>query len=71
MQIIDIEHPAFINALAIKAGLKQSAVSRTSTKLANQGFVRFINEPGHVKVPKLVARHITISLDIHRSIDEI
>ncbi len=71
MQTIDAEHPASIDALAIRLGREPGNVSRTLTKLVNQGLVRLVNGPGRSKIPQLVARQVTISLDVCHPIDEI
>jgi predicted transcriptional regulator len=71
LQMIDTEHPESIDALALKLGREPSNVSRTLAKLVNLGLVRLVTGPGRVKTPQLVARHVTISLDVCHPIDQI
>jgi predicted transcriptional regulator len=71
MKTIDTEQPTSIDALAIRLGREPGNVSRTLTKLVNQGLVRLVNGPRRAKIPQLVARQVTINLDVCHPIDEI
>ena len=64
LQLIAKLRPGSLRELARLAKRKESNLSRTLKKLHNAGIVDFEKGPGRTRVPRLVARRVTLDLDL-------
>jgi predicted transcriptional regulator len=64
LQLIATKCPGSVRELAVLAERKESNVSRTLRKLQEAGIVDFEQGPGRTRVPRLVARRVTLDLDL-------
>ena len=64
LQLIATRRPGSVRELAALARRKESNLSRTLRKLREAGIVDFEQGPGRTLVPRLVARRVTLDLDL-------
>lgn len=64
LRLIAEKRPASLRELAALADRKESNLSRTLKKLREAGIVDFEDGPGRVRAPRVIARRITLALDL-------
>ena len=64
LQIIGTELPNPLRALAALAHRKESNLSRTLKKMHEAGIVDFEVRAGRMRAPRLIARRVTLDLDL-------
>jgi predicted transcriptional regulator len=64
LKVIAAERPKSLRELALLVRRKESNLSRTLKKLEHAGIVGFENGPGRTRVPRLMARRVTLDLDL-------
>ncbi len=64
LHLIVSRQPASLIELAMLAGRAASNVSRTLKKLQEAGIVEFEQGAGRTRAPKVVARRVTLELDL-------
>jgi predicted transcriptional regulator len=64
LHLIATRRPGSVRELAALAKRKESNLSRTLRKLREAGIVDFDQGPGRTRVPRLVARRVTLDLDL-------
>ncbi len=64
LHLIDSRHPGSVRELAALAGRKESNLSRTLKKLEEVGIVGFEDGAGRTRAPRLLARRVTLDLDL-------
>jgi predicted transcriptional regulator len=64
LQLIATRHPSSVRELATWARRKESNLSRTLKKLQNAGIIAFEKGPGRIRAPRLIARRVTLDLDL-------
>jgi predicted transcriptional regulator len=64
LHLIGTHRPASVRALAELAHRKESNLSRTLKKLHDAGIVDFEEGEGRTRAPRLVARRVTLDLDL-------
>ncbi len=71
LSLIETHRPESVAELANLAGRAEPNVSRTLGKMAATGFVKLIEGAGRAKRPALLAREVTIKINILESRDVI
>lgn len=71
LRLIAEKKPCSLGELAVLARRKESNLSRTLSKLRDAGIVRFEDGPGRRLVPQVVARRVTLDLDLCGSTSEV
>jgi predicted transcriptional regulator len=64
LNLIAHRRPGSVRELAMLARRKESNLSRTLRKLQEAGIVGFEDGPGRTRAPRLVARRVTLDLDL-------
>lgn len=64
LHLIASRRPASLRELATLAGRKESNLSRTLKKLQQAGIVAFEPGAGRTRAPRLLARRVTLELDL-------
>ncbi|MFL5065269.1 MAG: MarR family transcriptional regulator [Xanthobacteraceae bacterium] len=64
LHLIGTRRPASVRELAVLVKRKESNLSRTLKKLQQAGIVAFEPGPGRTRAPRLVARRVTLDLDL-------
>jgi predicted transcriptional regulator len=64
LHTIGTRRPTSVRELAALAKRKESNLSRTLKKLAEAGIVGFEAGPGRTRAPRLIARRVTLDLDL-------
>ena len=64
LHLIDSRHPGSVRELAALVGRKESNLSRTLKKLEAVGIVGFEEGAGRARAPRLLARRVTLDLDL-------
>ena len=64
LHIIATKRPDSMRALALLAHRKESNLSRTLKKLHEAGIVEFEERGGRTRAPRLIARRVTLELDL-------
>jgi predicted transcriptional regulator len=64
LHLIATRRPDSVRELAMLAKRKESNLSRTLRKLKEAGIVAFEQGPGRTRAPRLVARRVTLDLDL-------
>ena len=64
LHIIGSERPDSLRALAALAHRKESNISRTLKKMHEAGIVDFEVRAGRMRAPRLIARRVTLDLDL-------
>jgi predicted transcriptional regulator len=64
LRLIVSKRPSSMHELATLSHRKESNLSRTLRKLHEAGIVDFEEGPGRIRAPRLVARRITLDLDL-------
>jgi predicted transcriptional regulator len=64
LHLIEAHRPDSVRALAELAHRKESNLSRTLKKLHEAGIVDFEEGAGRTRAPRLVARRVTLDLDL-------
>lgn len=64
LHLISSRHPGSVRELAALAGRKESNLSRTLKKLEEVGIVGFEEGTGRTRAPRLLARRVTLDLDL-------
>jgi predicted transcriptional regulator len=64
LHLIASRRPASLRELAILAGRKESNLSRTLKKLRDVGIVVFDEGQGRTRTPRVVARRVTLELNL-------
>jgi len=64
LHLMATKRPGSVRELAILARRKESNLSRTLRKLQDAGIVSFEKGPGRTRAPRLVARRVTLDLDL-------
>jgi predicted transcriptional regulator len=64
VQYIGTKRPGSVRELATLVRRKESNLSRTLRKLQEAGIVAFEHGPGRTRAPRLVARRVTLELDL-------
>jgi predicted transcriptional regulator len=64
LHLIETRKPGSVRALARLAGRKESNLSRTLKKLHEAGIIDFEEGAGRIRAPRLVARRVTLDLDL-------
>ncbi len=62
--IIGTQRPDSMRGLALLAHRKESNLSRTLKKLHEAGIVKFEERGGRTRAPRLIARRVTLELDL-------
>ena len=62
--LIGTRRPSSVRELATLARREESDLSRTLRKLQEAGIVAFEKGPGRTRAPRLVARRVTLDLDL-------
>ena len=64
LHLIGTKRPDSLRALAVLADRKESNLSRTLKKLCDAGIVEFEQRAGRTRAPRLIARRVTLDLDL-------
>jgi predicted transcriptional regulator len=64
LHLIGTRRPGSVRELATLVRRKESNLSRTLRKLQAAGIVAFEQGPGRTRTPRLVARRVTLELDL-------
>ena len=64
LHLIGTQRPESVRALAQLAHRKESNLSRTLKKLHEAGIVEFEERAGRTRAPRLIARRVTLDLDL-------
>ena len=64
LHLIGTKRPASVRELAMLVKRKESNLSRTLRKLHEAGIVSFEQGPGRTRAPRLIARRVTLDLDL-------
>ncbi len=64
LHLIGTKRPESMRALALLAHRKESNLSRTLKKLHEAGIVEFEERAGRTRAPRLIARRVTLDLDL-------
>jgi predicted transcriptional regulator len=64
LHLIGTKRPGSVRELALLVRRKESNLSRTLKKLQAAGIVAFEPGPGRTRAPRLVARRVTLDLDL-------
>jgi predicted transcriptional regulator len=64
LHLIATKRPGSVRELAMLVKRKESNLSRTLKKLQEAGIVAFEQGPGRTRAPRLVARRVTLDLDL-------
>jgi predicted transcriptional regulator len=64
LHLIGTQRPESMRALAQLAHRKESNLSRTLKKLHEAGIVEFEERAGRTRAPRLIARRVTLDLDL-------
>jgi predicted transcriptional regulator len=64
LHLIGTRRPASVRELAMLVRRKESNLSRTLKKLQKAGIVALEKGPGRTRAPRLVARRVTLDLDL-------
>jgi len=64
LHLIGTRRPASVRELAVLVRRKESNLSRTLKKLQKAGIVALEKGPGRTRAPRLVARRVTLDLDL-------
>jgi predicted transcriptional regulator len=64
LHVIATKRPASVRALATLVRRKESNLSRTLKKMQEAGIVAFEEGAGRTRAPRLVARRVTLDLDL-------
>jgi predicted transcriptional regulator len=64
LHLIATKRPGSVRELATLVRRKESNLSRTLKKLQEAGIVAFEPGPGRTRAPRLVARRVTLDLDL-------
>lgn len=64
LHLIESRRPKSLRELAALAGRKESNLSRTLKKLEEVGIVGFEEGDGRMRAPRLLARRVTLDLDL-------
>ncbi len=64
LHLIATKRPASVRELATLARRKESNLSRTLKKFERAGIVALQKGPGRTRTPRLVARRVTLELDL-------
>jgi predicted transcriptional regulator len=64
LHLIEQRQPKSLHELAVLAGRKESNLSRTLKKLEEVGIVGFEEGAGRTRAPRLLARRVTLDLDL-------
>ena len=64
LHIIGTQRPDSMRGLALLAHRKESNLSRTLKKLRDAGIVKFEERGGRTRAPRLIARRVTLELDL-------
>jgi predicted transcriptional regulator len=64
LHLIATKRPGSVRELSELARRKESNLSRTLKKLQEAGIVRLEKGPGRTRAPRLVARRVTLDLDL-------
>jgi len=64
LYLIGTKRPESMRALALLAHRKESNLSRTLKKLHEAGIVEFEERAGRTRAPRLIARRVTLDLDL-------
>ena len=64
LHLIGTRRPGSVRELAMLARRKESNLSRTLKRLQQAGIVAFEKGPGRTRAPRLVARRVTLDLDL-------
>jgi predicted transcriptional regulator len=64
LHLIGTKRPDSLRALALLAHRKESNLSRTLKKLHDAGIVEFEEGRGRTRAPRLIARRVTLDLDL-------
>jgi predicted transcriptional regulator len=64
LHLIGTKRPSSVRELALLVRRKESNLSRTLKRLQEVGIVAFEAGPGRTRAPRLVARRVTLDLDL-------
>jgi predicted transcriptional regulator len=64
LHLIGTRRPSSMHELAALAGRKESNLSRTLKKLQEVGIIGFEKGAGRMRAPRLLARRVTLDLDL-------
>jgi predicted transcriptional regulator len=64
LHLIGTQHPDSMRELAKLSHRKESNLSRTLKKLHEAGIVEFEERAGRTRAPRLIARRVTLDLDL-------
>ena len=64
LHLIGTQHPESVRELAMLVKRKESNLSRTLKKLQEAGIIAFEKGPGRIRAPRLIARRVTLDLDL-------
>ena len=64
LHLIGTKRPELLRELAVLAHRKESNLSRTLKKLYDAGIVDFEQGTGRTRAPRLIARRVTLDLDL-------
>jgi predicted transcriptional regulator len=64
LHLIGTKRPGSVRELATLVRRKESNLSRTLRKLQEAGIVAFEKGPGRTRAPRVVARRVTLDLDL-------
>ncbi len=64
LHLIGTKRPESMRELALLAHRKESNLSRTLKKLHDAGIVEFEERAGRTRAPRLIARRVTLDLDL-------
>jgi len=64
LKVIGTQQPKSVHELAAIVHREESNLSRTLKKLQKAGIVGFVNGPGRTLAPRLLARRVTLDLDL-------
>ncbi|TAM53664.1 MAG: MarR family transcriptional regulator [Paraburkholderia sp.] len=69
LSLIETHHPKSVAELAKLAGRAEPNVSRTLGKMAASGIVKLVDGIGRTKKPTLLAREVTVKINLFESKD--
>ena len=64
LHLIGTQRPESVRELAMLVKRKESNLSRTLKKLQEAGIIAFEKGPGRIRAPRLIARRVTLDLDL-------
>jgi predicted transcriptional regulator len=64
LHLIGTQRPGSVRELAMLVKRKESNLSRTLKKLQEAGIIALEKGPGRIRAPRLIARRVTLDLDL-------